>query len=405
MNGTGIGSSTIELELERLQQIKITAPPIEKQEFTSRINKAMHFMKEQGLSAMYVHAGTNLYYFTGMRWSASERMVGCLVTADGALHFIAPRFEEGTIQDFMLLEGKVHCWEEHESPYALFFDILNQIGITKGTIGIDESTPFFITNGLQLVNNTIRMVDAKEITAGCRMSKSKNELRIIQAAMDITMEVQKSAGAILRPGITSHEVVGFIDKAHQQCGISSGSYFCIVLFGVDSSFPHGVKKPKALDDGEVVLIDTGCMMHGYISDITRSYVYGTPTAEQSRIWSIEQATQQAAFEAAVLGNPCSDIDDAARACLVRHDLGPAYALPGTPHRTGHGIGLDIHEWPYIVKNNDEQLKPGMTFSNEPMICVPEQFGMRLEDHIYMDENGANWFTQPSLSIQNPLNYS
>ncbi len=404
MNGTGIGTSTIAQELDRLQHIQMTAPPIEKQEFSKRISKATQLMQTQNIDAMYVHAGTNLYYFTGMRWSSSERMVGCIITADGGLHFIAPRFEEGTIQEFMMLEGEVHCWEEHESPYALFFDILNQVGITKGAIGIDESTPFFITNGLQLVNSTIQLIDAKPITAGCRMSKSANELRIIQAAMDITLEVQKSTAAILRPGITSEAVVAFIDQAHRQCGISSGSYFCIVLFGVDSSFPHGVKKPKALDDGEVVLIDTGCMMHGYISDITRTYVYGTPTAEQSRIWSIEKATQQAAFEAAILGNPCSDIDDAARACLVKHGLGPSYQLPGTPHRTGHGIGLDIHEWPYIVKNNIETLKPGMTFSNEPMICVPEQFGIRLEDHIYMDENGANWFTQPSLSIQNPLNY-
>jgi len=405
MQGIGIGASTVEKELDRLQHIKISAEPILTQEFENRIQKATQIMSSLDIDAVYLHAGTNLYYFTGMRWGQSERMVGCILTADGKLHFIAPRFEEGTINEFMLIKGDIHCWEEHESPYALFFHILKEAGISTGTIGIDEQTPFFVTNGLQLLNrDSIEVIDAKPVTAGCRMSKSRNELNIMQAAMDITLEVQKSAAAILRPGITSEAVVSFIHQAHKTCGISTGSYFCIVLFGVDSSFPHGVKTPKALEDGEIVLIDTGCQLHGYISDITRSYVYGTPSSEQRHIWNIEKETQQAAFEAAVLGNPCSDIDDAVRESLVKNGLGPNFALPGTPHRTGHGIGLDIHEWPYIVKGNTRLLQSGMTFSNEPMICVPQKFGIRLEDHIYMDENGANWFTKPSSSIENPMNY-
>lgn len=403
--GIGIGHSTIEKELDRLQQVRISAQPIAVEEFENRIKKAVQLMNSHGIDAVYLHAGTNLYYFTGMQWNPSERMVGALLTVDAKLHFIAPRFEEGTINDFMLIKGKIHCWEEHESPYELFFHILKEEGIGKATIGLDEQTPFFISNGLQLINQTITIVDAKAITAGCRMSKSGKELDIMQAAMDITLEVQQSAAAILRPGIKAEEVVSFIDKAHKACGISTGSYFCIVLFGVDSSFPHGVKKPKALDEGEIVLIDTGCRLHGYLSDITRSYVYGTPSSQQRKIWSIEKETQQAAFEAAILGNPCSDIDDATRKSLEKNGLGPHYALPGTPHRTGHGIGLDIHEWPYIVKGNNTILEPGMTFSNEPMICVPQKFGIRLEDHIYMDENGANWFTKPSSSIENPLNLS
>lgn len=405
IQATGIGNSTVEQELDRLQQIKISANPIGIEEFESRIAKAAQLMNSLGIDAIYLHAGTNLYYFTGMKWGQSERMVGCILTADGLLHFIAPRFEEGTINEFMLIKGKIHCWEEHESPYKLFFSILKEEGISNARIAIDEQTPFFVTNGLDLVNhNSMQFIDAKPITAGCRMSKSRHELDIMQTAMDITLEVQKSAASILRPGIKSEEVVSFIHQAHKACGISSGSYFCIVLFGVDSSFPHGVKKPKALDDGEIVLIDTGCQLHGYISDITRSYVYGTPTSEHRTIWSIEKETQQAAFEAAILGNPCSDIDDATRKSLVKNGLGPNYTLPGTPHRTGHGIGLDIHEWPYIVKGNPTTLEAGMTFSNEPMICVPQKFGIRLEDQIYMDENGANWFTQPSSSIENPLNY-
>jgi Xaa-Pro dipeptidase len=197
-------------------------------------------------------------------------------------------------------------------------------------------------------------------------------------------------------------VSAFIDAAHRQVGAPAGSYFCIVLFGPDSAFPHGVAQPKALDEGDMVLIDTGCQLHGYISDITRSYVFGKPSAQQRKIWDLEKAAQQAAFAAAQIGVPCGSVDDAARAVLAAAGLGPDYALPGLPHRTGHGIGLDIHEWPYLVRGNDTPLAPGMCFSNEPMICVPGAFGVRHEDHFYMTEKGPHWFTQPAHSVDDPF---
>jgi len=399
----GIGNSSMNDEIDRLSQLKFDVNPINIQEFRDRIQTAKVIMIDNGIDAVYLHAKTNLYYFTGMKWNPSERMVGCILTASGELHYIAPKFEKGTILDFMQLEGEIHVWEEHESPYVLFYKILSRLGMTKGRIGLDETTPFFISNGLALLNPIYEIIDAKIVSSGCRMHKSAHEILIMQTAMNITLEVQKSAGAVLHEGISSQEMITFIDRCHQACGISSGSYFCIVLFGVDSSFPHGVRQAKDLEIGEVVLIDTGCQLHGYISDITRSYVFGEATDEQRKIWNIEKQVQQAAFDAAVIGRPCSDIDDAARTALLAHGLGPDYQLPGTPHRTGHGIGLDIHEWPYIVRDNDTLLAAGMTFSNEPMICVPDQFGIRLEDHIYMDEKGAQWFTEPSSSVQNPFN--
>ncbi len=401
----GIGGSTIEAELNAIQPTAHLVQPIQKDEFKQRMQNACQLMKTKNIPALYLHSGTNLFYFTGMKWNASERMVGALLFADGTLKYIAPEFEKGTILDFMLIEGEIKCWEEHESPYQLFVDILKENGVVEGTVFMDEATPFFVFDGIRKANNTYQLADAKPVTAGCRMVKSEAEIAIMQHAMNITLEVQKATARILRVGISAKEVTDFIHNAHIKYGIPTGSYFCIVLFGVDSSFPHGVKTPKNLEENEMVLIDTGCMLHDYISDITRTYVFGEADAEQTRYWNIEKKTQQGAFDAAQLGHTCEDVDTAARVVLEKHGLGPDYKLPGLPHRTGHGIGLGIHEWPYIVKNDKTVLVPGMTFSNEPMICVPNKFGIRHEDHIYMTEAGPKWFTKPMHSITDPFGYS
>ncbi|CAM1334741.1 M24 family metallopeptidase [Tenacibaculum aestuariivivum] len=405
MNTFGIGGSTIEAELNAITPKAHLVKPIQKEEFQSRIDKACLMMKDQNKQAMYLHAGTNLFYFTGMKWSSSERMVGALLFQNGDLHFIAPRFEKGTILDFMLINGEVNCWEEHESPYKLFVKILQSNNVVTGAILMDEATPFFVIDGITKVATSYSLENAKSITAGCRMIKSEAEIAIMQLAMDITLEVQKAVARILRVGISAKEIEDFIHEAHIKYGATAGSYFCIVLFGVDSSFPHGVKTPKNLEENEIVLVDTGCQIHNYISDITRTYIFGEADDLQKSIWSIEKETQQAAFDAAQLGNVCADIDDASRKVLESHKLGPDYDLPGLPHRTGHGIGLDIHEWPYIVRNDKTVIKQGMTFSNEPMICVPNKFGIRHEDHIYMTESGPKWFTEPMHSIEDPFGVS
>ena len=404
MSTIGIGGSTIEAELNAIIPNSHLVQPIQKEEFQKRIKKACTLMQQQNVQVMYLHAGTNLFYFTGMKWNSSERMVGALLFPNGKLHFIVPEFEKGTIFDFMLIEGTVHGWEEHESPHALLVDVLMINGVEKGGILMDEATPFFIIDGISNCQNKYTLHNAKLITAGCRMVKSEAEIAIMQHAMDITLEVQKATARILRIGISAKEVTDFIHDAHVKYGIPSGSYFCIVLFGVDSSFPHGVKSPKNLEENEVVLIDTGCVLHDYISDITRTYVFGKSNDKQRSIWNIEKETQQAAFDAAQLGNTCASVDDASRKMLESHSLGPDYKLPGLPHRTGHGIGLEIHEWPYIVRNDETILEVGMTFSNEPMICVDNEFGIRLEDHIYMTDDGPKWFTEPSHSIENPFGY-
>ena len=403
MNIFGIGGATAENELKALKPLEVVVKPIEKEEYKQRIYKVCQLMKAGNVKAMYVNAGTNLLYFTGTHWPNSERLVGALILPNEEVHYIVPRFEKGTIQDFFEIEGVIHCWEEHESPYALLLKVLAENAISEGEIQLDETTPFSIVNGLNKEVHSFLIQVATPIISECRMVKSKAEIAIIQHVMNITMVVQIAAARILRVGISTKEVENFIHEAHKKMGVSSGSYFCIVLFGVDSSFPHGVKNPNNLALNDIVLVDTGCQLHDYISDITRTYIFGEANELQRKIWNIEKETQIAAFNAAVLNASCSALDDAARVVLEAHNLGPDYKLPGLPHRTGHGIGLDIHEYPYIIRGDKTKLEAGMTFSNEPMICVPNKFGIRLEDHIYMTTEGPKWFTELAYSIENTFN--
>ncbi|RBP51602.1 M24 family metallopeptidase [Arenicella xantha] len=400
----GVGGSTAQTELARLNDMTSGVLPIGIPEYQARINKACELMQRHKFDAIYLNAGTNLYYFTGTRWGASERMVGALLTAQGELHYLAPVFEIDTLKGYMQISGTVHGWEEHQSPYELFSKVLTANGISSGNIGLDESCSFFISDGIAQANPNTRLSNAKVITAGCRMQKSATEIALMQRAKDMTIEVHKAAARILRPGISTEEVTDFINQAHHKVGAPKGSYFCIVLFGEDTAYPHGVSKPKHLEAGDMVLIDTGCQVQGYNSDITRTYVFGEPTERDREVWEHEKAGQAAAFAAAQLGRSCGSVDQAARDYLVSQGYGPDYQTPGLPHRTGHGIGLDIHEWPYLVASDATPLEVGMCFSNEPMICIPGEFGIRLEDHFYMTESGPKWFTQPSHSIDDPFGY-
>jgi Xaa-Pro dipeptidase len=359
-------------------------------------------MKDKGIDLLYLNAGTNMNYFTGTLWHASERMVGAILPQQGPIVYIAPVFEIGTLEQYMMIKGEVYGWQEHESPYVLFSELIKRLYPQASIIGLDESCAFFISNGLQEENKNLHFTSATVITGACRMIKSDHEIALMQCAKNITLEAHKATAKILRLGISTTEVEQFIHMAHKKLGAPKGSYFVIVLFGEASAYPHGVKEPQCLKEQDMVLIDTGCQVHGYISDITRSYVFGEPTKRQRDIWNLEKAAQEAAFNAAKLNRPCAEVDLAARKVLEDNGLGPNYTLPGLPHRTGHGIGLDIHEWPYLHSADQTPLRPGMCFSNEPMICLPGEFGVRLEDHFYMTENGPKWFTQPSHSIDKPF---
>lgn len=393
----GIGGSTAEAELAKLDTMLADCQPIPVEEHEARIRALQDRMRAAELDAIHLDAGSNLTYYTGTRWHPSERLMGALVPVTGNLTYIGPAFEEGTIRDFMTVKAEVRGWEEHEDPYALLASLVR----ADTRLGLDPSTPLFRATGISRACAG-EVFDASETILFSRARKSDNEIALMQATKTATIEVHKAAARILREGISTREVTEFIHAAHKKVGAPGGSTFCIVLFGPDTAFPHGVSNPKTLETGDMVLIDTGCAIHGYQSDITRSYVFGEPTPRMREVWEAEKACQLAAFEAAQLERPCADADAAARAEGERRGFGPGYTLPGTPHRTGHGIGLDIHEGPYLVGSDQTPLDVGMCFSNEPMICVPGEFGIRLEDYFYMTDTGPRWFTQPSKSIDDPF---
>ena len=398
----GIGGSNRQAELERLAGIQVTAEPLKPAEFEARLTKAATLMQQHGLDAVYLCAGTSLFYFTGTRWHLTERLCGALLFPDGSIDYIVPGFEEQTFLQHRLLDGDIHCWQEHESPFKLLVSVLESKGLVNGTIGIDEATPFHHFGEIAALGTRHRFVDARPVTAGCRARKSTAEIALMQTAMDMTLEVHKSAAAILAPGISTTDVAAFIDEAHKTIGSPRGSTFCAVQFGEATAYPHGVPYAQELAEGDMVLIDTGCLVQNYHSDITRSYVFGDAPERYREVWEAEKQAQAKAFATASIGLPCGDVDRAARGFLESLGFGPGYDVPGLPHRTGHGIGLDIHEWPYLVSSDDTPLDVGMCFSNEPMLCLYGEFGVRLEDHFYMTGDGPRWFTQPSHSVDDPF---
>jgi Xaa-Pro dipeptidase len=313
---------------------------------------------------------------------------------------ICPAFELGTMQATLAIEAEIRLWEEDEDPCERVAEAVRDLG--GGPLALDPELPFVFAEGLRRAAPALELTGAQVIVDGCRMIKSPAELALMAQAKAMTLEVQRRAARMLAPGVTTAQVRRFIDEAHRRLGADGGSTFCAVQFGAATQYPHGVPGEQALAEGEVVLIDTGCQVQGYNSDITRTYVFGEPDEAQRRVWRIEHQAQQAAFEAVRPGVACEAIDAAARRVLEAHGLGPDYRLPGLPHRTGHGIGLSVHEAAYLVRGDRTPLAPGMCFSNEPMIVMPGAFGVRLEDHFHVTEGGAAWFTRPSPSIDAPF---
>ncbi len=398
---SGIGGSTAALELASIQTDFSDVSPISAAERQARVEKAARLMQQNGVDAMILPAGSSLYYFTGLRWYPSERLTAAILTPDAKLTYVCPSFEDSKLRETLGADADIRLWQEEDDPCLLIKTFLQDSGYKSTTIALDENAAFFIFDGLRRTLPLAQIINASSITAECRMHKSAAELAIMQQVKNLTLEVQKKAAKILHEGICSFEVARFIDQAHRAYG-GSASTFCIVSFGEATAMPHGPDAEQFLREGDMVLIDTGCKLHGYNSDITRSYVFGKPSQRQRDIWELEKAAQAAAFDAAQPGVPCEQVDAAARKVLAAAGLGPDYQLPGLPHRTGHGIGLDIHEWTYLVKGNQRPLAAGMCFSNEPMICIEGEFGIRLEDHFYMTEQGPRWFTGQSHAVDAPF---
>ena len=389
-----IGGSTIAAELTALSPWTERAAPIDVAERRVRLDEARAAASRAGADALLVTAGASLRYFTGVGWSPTERLVALLLPVRGEPIIVCPAFERGSLVAELAIEADIRLWEEDHDPVALVIDALP----AGATLALDPVLPFAVARRLQA---QLTVIDGAEIIDGLRMIKSAAELALMAQAKAMTLEVHRRTARILAPGIRASAVKRFIDEAHRALG-ASGYTFCAVQFGRATAFPHGLPDDQMLEEDQLVLVDTGCAIDGYQSDITRTYAFGHVDDDIRATWDIEKEAQAAAFAAVRPGVPCEAIDAAARAVLERAGLGPDYRLPGLPHRTGHGIGLSIHEPAYLVRGDTTPLAPGMCFSNEPMIVVPERYGIRLEDHFHVTADGAAWFTTPQPSIDRPF---
>ena len=395
----GGGGNPVPPSILALKQLPNPAPAISDEERRARIAKAQRLMTEQNIGAIVLEGGTSMSYFVGMRWGLSERPFLLVIPAKGDLSYISPAFEEQRAREVIKFSKDVRLWEEDDDPLALVAGILKDRGVSTAKVGVEERVRFFVAAALQKAAPATEVVLATPVTAGCRMIKSPAEIACMQYANDITLAAFKAGLATMREGMTQGELGGNITAAYRQMGAAGA---IAVSFGQYSAFPHGSIEPQRLKDGDIVQIDDGVSWEGYQSDITRTTVFGKPTARQTEVWNLEKKAQAAAFAAARIGATCESVDAAARKVITDAGFGPGYKVPGLPHRTGHGIGMDGHEWTNFVKGNKTKLEPGMCFSDEPMIAIYGEFGIRLEDCLYMTTAGPKFFTEPSPAIDQPF---
>ena len=383
-----------------LQPVKLP-PPITRDERLARIVKAQGLMQRHGIGSVLVESGASLDYFTGIQWWRSERLTGVVIPATGDLIIVTPFFEKPSIEEMLLIPAEIRTWEEDEEPLKLVADFLNERGVANQPVGFEETNRFFIEDRLKQQLPSVAVVNGNPIVRQLRMIKSPAEIALMQAAADIMATSLRYAGERTRDGMTPEQVDALIASAQKALG---GSYDGgLILIGEASAYPHGSHKPHVVRKGEIVLMDCTCSVHGYQADITRTFVFGADAApEQRKVWDQVHRGQQIAMAAAKVGAPAGSVDDAVRRTYESWGYGPRYKLPGTSHRTGHGIGMEVHEPINLVHGETTLLAPGMCFSNEPGIYIPGKFGVRLEDCFHMTEAGPKFFTTPPPSIDDPF---
>lgn len=374
--------------------------PIGREERAARIAKAQKLMRELGYGALLVEPGSSLVYFTGVRWSRSERLTCALIPAEGEACIVTPFFEEPSVRESLGVAAQVRTWQEHEDPLALVAGWLKEKKLGSAVVGIEETNRYFIVDGLKRNLPTANLKNGAPVVRGVRMIKTAPEIALMQRASDITIAAYKAVIPRIEAGMRPQEIGAMMNRATEALG--GEPEFALILLGEAAAYPHGSGKPQAVKGGEVVLMDCGCTFQGYQSDISRTFVFGEATAKQRKVWNEVQRGQQIAFEAARLGATCGSVDDAARGYYVSLGYGPDYKLPGLSHRTGHGIGMDGHEPVNLVRGEMTKLAPGMCFSDEPGIYIPGEFGVRLEDCFHMTETGPKWFSRPSVSLEEPV---
>jgi Xaa-Pro dipeptidase len=373
--------------------------PISDDERRARIAKAQRLMMENKIDALVLEGGTSMNYFTGTRWGNSERTFAVVIPAKGELAWVTPGFEVERARELIKLGTDIRAWQEDESPYRVIGNILRDRKATN-RVGMEERLRFFVYDGVRKELPRTDFAIATPITAGCRMIKSPSEIALLKKANEITLQAIGESFKSMKEGMTTQELgATFASAVRRLGGISDGA---LVIFGKYTAFPHGSVQPQRLKEGDVVLIDAGCTVEGYVSDVTRTTVFGSPTQRMRDVWDIEKRAQSAALAAAQIGATCESVDTAARKVITDAGFGPDYKVPGLPHRTGHGIGMDGHEWTNFVRGNKTKIQPGMCFSDEPTIVSYGEFGIRLEDCLHISDNGPVMFTPQSPSIAQPV---
>ena len=383
-----------------LQPVKLP-PEITKEERLARLAKARDLMRRNGIGAILVESGPSLDYYTGIQWWRSERLTGVVIPAEGDPIIVTPFFEGPTIREMLAVPAEIRTWQEDEEPLKLVAEFLRQKGFAGAPVGFEETNRFFLMDRLSQQLPSAKIVSANPVVRAQRMIKSSAELALMQAAADITIAAFRNIYPKIREGMTPSDInLLYVAAIEAQGATTDGG---LILLGEAAAYPHGSGKPQYVRKGEVVLLDCGCEVHGYQSDISRTYVFGAPPSpEQRNVWEQMRRGQDIAMAAAKVGAPAGSVDDAVRRAYESWGYGPGYKLPGTSHRTGHGIGMEGHEPVNLVHGETTPLAPGMCFSNEPGIYLPGKFGIRLEDCFYMTEAGPKWFTVPPPSIDEPF---
>jgi Xaa-Pro dipeptidase len=372
--------------------------PITAGERRARVDKAQRLMRDNKIGAVLLEGGTSMFYFSGTRWNPGERTFALVIPANGELAWVVESGEKSAIHHELLSTGAdVRVAQDNADSFKKLAQVLKERGATR--VGVEERVRFAVYDGIRKEAPSLEFTSADPVTAGCRVIKSPAEIALLQRANDITIEAYRAAFTTLREGMSNGELAKNISAAFRALGADGGA---MAIFGKYTAFPHGSIAPQKLREGDFVLIDDGVSVEGYQSDITRTVIFGKPTARQRQVWDLERKAQDAALAAANVGATCESVDAAARDVITKGGFGPGYKVPGLPHRTGHGIGLDGHEWTYLVKGNKTKIQPGMCFSDEPTIAIYGEFGVRLEDCMYITESGAKMFTKQSPAIDQPF---
>lgn len=373
--------------------------PISRDEYLLRIEKARKLMGQHGIGALLIEPGASMVYFTGVQWHRSERLTAVIIPREGDIAIVTPFFEAPRVSESLEVPAELRVWQEDEDPLKTVAGLLADRKV-RDPVGIEETVRYFAIDGLMRALPDVQIMSGAAVVRACRMMKSPNELALMQKAADITIAAYRYVGPRIQKGMTPHDIGAMMDAAHKALG--GEPEFALILLGEAAAYPHGSGKPQSVKDGEVVLMDCGCTVQGYQSDISRTFVFGDPTTEQRKVWQQMRQGQQVAIETARVGVPAGAVDDAVRAQYEKWGYGPGYKLPGCSHRTGHGIGLDGHEPVNLVHGETMPLAPYMCFSNEPGLYLPGKFGIRLEDCFHMGEKEPIWFSTPPDSIDKPF---